>query len=252
MLEHIETLDPNLKNEIRLICYIFAQKWLDLLEHPQFLQAFSINCDLLVLKRFGTRLLIRQSQALFQNLLLLEEPENNNFQFKKYLSRFLNLVQSRFQKNLKLLSGEICSNQNFDLGEIVRQKKIDASEKNLGLDQDSSKKLKNSDEIAAEGNENKKESSGLENRGQRLKKIRQLLKSFSEFYNFVFSAKAGLLGPRKFETRMSHLNFEPENQKFVQNFLKFYRLGENYFDIAESDFQILSSLLILNFFDFLF
>ena len=105
------TLSPFLITEIRLFLYIFSSKFIDLWETPFFMKNLWINTDLLVFKRMDFESFLTESQKLFTNLLILEDQELNDCQFKKYFSRFSNLLLQTYQTNNKLSYNQEIRNQ---------------------------------------------------------------------------------------------------------------------------------------------
>jgi len=97
-------VSPTIKREIQLFLYVFSAKFLSLWSIPGFMRNLYTNSDLICFKRFSFDSFLKSSKTFFSNLLILEDQEINNCQFKKYHSNFLKILQKEYITNQNLLS----------------------------------------------------------------------------------------------------------------------------------------------------
>lgn len=103
ILQQLPMVSPAIKRELQLFLYVFSSKFLQLWESPGFVRALFINSDLLVFRRFSFDSVLRESLEFFANLLILEDQEVNNCQFKKFQARFLGVLQQHYRLNQNAL-----------------------------------------------------------------------------------------------------------------------------------------------------
>jgi hypothetical protein len=92
-------VSPKIKREMQLFLYVFSAKFLKLWESPQILKSLYVNTDILGFKRFSFGTFLGSSHEFFSNLLIFEDQETNNCQFKKFHSRFLKILQNEYLAN---------------------------------------------------------------------------------------------------------------------------------------------------------
>ena len=97
-------VSPKIKRELQLFLYVFSSKFIVLWETKHFLGNLFVNSDLLVFKRFSFNSFLKTSHRFFSNLLILEDQEVNDCQFKKYFSRFLGVLKRTYLSNQKVLT----------------------------------------------------------------------------------------------------------------------------------------------------
>ena len=184
-------VSPAIKREIQLFFYIFSAKFFLLWKTPGFIRNLYTNTDLVGFKRFSFDWVLKSSQTFFSNLLILEDQEINNCQFKKYYSQFLQILHREYLSNQQIL--RIFTTKDVKLDESKSNEEDDA-----------------------------------------------MIRSFSEFYLLALLVKTSFLQPKKFET---FLNFSEDEKRrnLLKEIMKFFKLGENYFGVEESDFFFLGN-----------